>query len=157
MLLKEIKAEEISETNVTPLRSRAGTASVTCNIQTAVNPSPGLILPKNIQDWTKKNVHDWLIEHDLIQMSRFLANCDGRGLLYLNDFIKNGETKQVLNLLQDESLRQTDESLSLVELSYFRSLIDQQKYIYKSKSIRRSTRRIRNRENKYFLSCCQLI
>jgi len=157
MLLKELKAEEISENSVTPLRSRAGTASVVCNTQIEINPSSVPIFPKNIQDWTKKNVHDWLIEHDLIQMSQFLANCDGRGLLYLNDFIKNGETKQVINLLQDESLRQTNENLSLVELSYFRSLIDQQKHICKSKSIRRSTRRIRNRENKYFLSCCQLI
>jgi hypothetical protein len=158
-LLKELNPEEISEINVTPLRSisRAGTVSALCNIQTAVDPSPVPVFPKNIQDWTKTNVYDWLIEHDLIQMSQLLANCDGQGLLYLNDFIKNGETKQVLNLLQDESLRRNNESLSLVELSYFRSLIDQQKRICKSTLIRRSTRRNTNRQNKYFLSCCQLI
>jgi len=158
-LLKELNAEEISEINVTPLRSisRVGTISAFCNIQTAVDPSPVPVFPKNIQDWTKTNVYDWLIEHDLIQMSQLLANCDGQGLLYLNDFIKNGETKQVLNLLQDESLRRNNESLSLVELSYFRSLIDQQKRICKSTLIRRSTRRNTNRQNKYFLSCCQLI
>jgi hypothetical protein len=159
MLLNELKAEEIFEINATPVRSRADTVSAVCNEQTevTVNLLPASVLPKNIQDWTKKNVYDWLIEHDLIQMSQLLTNCDGRGLLYLNDFIKNGETKQVLNLLQEESLRRNNESLSLVEVSYLRSLIDQQKCIYKSKSIRLSTRRITNRQNKYFSSCCELI
>jgi hypothetical protein len=158
MLLKELKAEEISEVNMTPLRSRTGTVAVLCNLQTSINPLlplPALILPKNIQDWTKINVYDWLMEHDLIQMSQLFSSCDGQGLLYLNDFIKNGETKQVLNLLQEESLRRTNENLSLVELSYFRSLIDQQKRL--CKSTRRSTRRMTNRENKHFRSCCQLI
>ncbi|CAF4803435.1 unnamed protein product, partial [Rotaria magnacalcarata] len=60
-------------------------------------------------DWTRKNVHDWLMENNLIQMSQLLVDCNGSSLLYLSDFIKNGETKQVLNLLQEESLRRTNE------------------------------------------------
>jgi hypothetical protein len=157
MLVKELKTKEVPEINITRRRSPASAVEVLCSIQTLVDSSSASVLPKNIQDWTKKNVNDWLIEHDLIQMSQLLANCDGRGLLYLNDFIKNGETKQVLNLLQEESIRRNNENLSLVELSYFRSLIDQQKRVCKSTGSRRSSRRMTNRQNKYFLSCCQLI
>jgi len=157
LLMEEIKAEEISESTITPLRSRAGTMAMLCNIQTPLKVLSPPILPKNMKDWTKINVHDWLIHHNLIQMSQLLANCDGQALIYLNDFIKNGETKQILSLLQEESFRLTNESLSLVELSYFRSLTDQEKHVRKSSSFRRSRRRNTSRQNKYFSSCCQLM
>jgi len=155
--MKELKAEEISEVSTPVLRSRASIASALCNTQTLLNPSTPLILPKYIQDWAKTNVYDWLIEHNLTQLSQLLCNCDGQGLLYFNDFIKNGETKQILSLLQEETLRQTNESLSLVELSYLRSLLDQQKHVRKFTLIRRFTRRNINREKKYIRSCCQLM
>jgi hypothetical protein len=150
LLMKELKAEENSEPSIAPLRSRTGTYSVLCNIQTSVITSSPEILSKNIKDWTRTDVHDWLTENKLLQMSQILGSCDGRSLVYLDNFIKNGETKQVLKLLQEESLR-TNESLSLVELSYFRSLIDQQK------RRRKLTRKNTNRQKKYFLSCCQIL
>ncbi|CAF5171202.1 unnamed protein product [Rotaria magnacalcarata] len=107
-------------------------------------------------DWTRKNVHDWLMENNLIQMSQLLVDCNGSSLVYLSDFIKNGETKQVLNLLQEESLRRTNEGLSLVELSYFQSLLDQQRSVMRSKVSRRSLRNT-NRRKKLISSCCQII
>ncbi|CAF1512319.1 unnamed protein product [Adineta steineri] len=160
LLMKEIQAEEISESSITPLRSRAGTVALLCNIQTPLkisssSSSSSPIRSEKIQDWTKTDVYDWLIDHNLIQMSQLLINCDGQGLIYLNNFIKNGETTQILNLLQDESFRLTHESLSLVELSYLRSLIDQQKHVPKSQFRRLFRKRtIKTEKNK---SCCQLL
>jgi hypothetical protein len=151
MLMKELRAEDFSDITTTPLRSRIGTYSVLCNIQTSVIPSVPLVLPKNIKDWSKTNVHDWLIEHKLLQMSQILGNSDGRSLIYLNNFIKNGDTKEILKLFQEESIRRTNESLSLVELSHLESLIDQQK------RSRKSTKRNTNRRNKYLLSCCKIL
>ncbi|UJR22645.1 hypothetical protein I4U23_025685 [Adineta vaga] len=149
LLLDEIKAEERSESSITPLRSRTGTVAVLCNVLTPAKTLSTTVFPKHMQDWTKTNVHDWLIEHNLIQMSQLLINCDGRGLIYLNNFITNGETKQVLNLLQNESYRSASESLSLVELSYLQSLIEQRR-----RTIRSPLRR-RIRRNSYLSSCCQ--
>jgi hypothetical protein len=84
-------------------------------------------------------------------MSQILGNSDGRSLIYLNNFIKNGDTKEILKLFQEESIRRTNESLSLVELSHLESLIDQQK------RSRKSTKRNTNRRNKYLLSCCKIL
>ena len=42
-------------------------------------------------------VQDWLIEHNLIQMSRLLVDCDGRSLVYLNKYMKSGQPQQILH------------------------------------------------------------
>ena len=155
MLLKELKAEDTSDIAATSLRSRTGTVTVLYNPQTTMESltTSSRILPKDFRDWTRMNVTDWLLEHDLIQICQLFSNCDGQGLLYLNDFLQHGETRQVLNLLQEESLRRTNENLSLIELSTFRALMDQEKHRWKKPS----TRTLTNRENKYFRACCQLI
>ena len=147
LLLKEIKADDISESLPTPLRSRAGTMSALCNIQPMIINQPIISteLPKNIQDWNRKHVNDWLVEQNLLQMADLLRNCDGQGVLHLNDFLKKGDINQVMNLLQEESLRRNNESLSLVELSCFRSLIDQHKRQRRSNSIKRT---------KFISTCC---
>ena len=157
ILLKELKAEDTPEMTATPLRSRTGTVAVLCNLQTTTSNSletSSVNFPKDIRDWTRTNVNDWLLEHDLIQISQLFCNCDGQGLLYLNDFLQHGETRQVINLLQEESLRRTSENLSLIELSNFRALIDREKHRWKSHS---TIRRMNTRENKYLRACCQLI
>ncbi|CAF1563995.1 unnamed protein product [Rotaria sp. Silwood1] len=157
LLLKELQIEEIIETPIKAISSRSSVESVIYKIEEIpLKKSLSLIFPKNILDWTQTNVHDWLIEHNLIQMSQILIDFDGSSLLYLNDFIKNGETKQVLSLLQQESLRRTNQCLSLIELSYFQSLIDQQRRYLTSTFSKRSTRNS-NQANKYILSCCHLI
>ncbi|CAF0835456.1 unnamed protein product [Adineta ricciae] len=159
LLLDEIRADEFSESSVTPLRSRTGTVAVLCNAQTPMKTLSPSNIPRNIQDWTKANVHDWLLEHNLMQMSQVLINCDGHGLIHFSDYLKNGETKQVLNLLQEESYRITNESLSLVELSYLQSLIEKQKHASERSFCRRFRRDNRNttRRKKSLLSCCRLM
>ncbi len=111
MLFKELKTEEIPKTNVT---------SFTLS-------TPPVTFSKNILEWTPTDVQDWLVEQNLTQMSRLLTNCNGRSLIYLNDFMIHGHPEQILLLLQQDSLRRTGENLSLVELACFRSLMDEQK------------------------------
>ncbi|CAF3072435.1 unnamed protein product [Rotaria socialis] len=159
LLMKELQTEQIPEILMTAFHSSSSTDSVFSGKEEIPLKGPlsvSIIFPKNMLDWTRKNVHDWLMENNLIQMSQLLVDCNGSSLLYLSDFIKSGETKQVLNLLQEESLRRTNEGLSLVELSYFQSLMDQQRSALGSKVSRRSLRNT-NRGKKLISSCCQII
>ncbi len=128
MLLKEIKATNIADTNVIPVcpNEDADTMPPILSVSTR-NRLPSQVFSQNILEWTQAQVHDWLIEHNLLHMSRLLTNCDGRSLFHLYNYIKHGQPQQVLSLLQDDSLRRTNQSISLIELSCFHSLMDQQK------------------------------
>jgi hypothetical protein len=65
-------------------------------------------------------------------MSRLLTNFDGRSLVYLTKYMKTCRSQQVLSLLQEDSMERTNQSVSLVELSRFHSLMDQQKQLMRS-------------------------
>jgi hypothetical protein len=118
ILFKELKVEDITEIKATSL-----TRSI------SVKP-----LSKSILEWTSTDVQDWLTEQNLTQMSRLLTNCNGRSLMYLHDFMTNGQTQQILCLLQEDSLRRIKENLSLIEVSCFRALLDEQKQLFESTS-----------------------
>ncbi|CAF1525484.1 unnamed protein product [Rotaria sp. Silwood1] len=109
---------------------------------TSIPPEPlsTLILPENILDWNQTHVHDWLISHGLLQMSRLFVNFNGRSLMYMSEIIENVELKQVISLLQDDSLQRTSQSLSLVELAHLRSLLNQQKQSLTSTIVAKSTK-----------------
>ncbi|CAF4734861.1 unnamed protein product, partial [Rotaria magnacalcarata] len=49
--------------------------------------------------------------------------------------LENLQRQQVISLLQEDSLRRTSQSLSLVEFTYFRSLLNQQKVYLESRMI----------------------
>jgi hypothetical protein len=121
MLLKELKVVDVSETTALPVRSLDDTNAL-ISITSAPTPS---IQSHNILEWTQAHVQHWLTEHNLIQMSRLLTNCDGRSLVYLRGYLKHSDLRQVLNSLQDDSLRHTNQNLSVLELSRFQSLMDQ--------------------------------
>ena len=154
LLVKELKAEEIHEANLTPVHSRQGTKTDFVSVTAVLKPSGTLAMPKDIQDWSRSDVRDWLADHHLVQMSQLLDRCDGQGLLYLSDFIRHSDAPQILSLLQEDSLRRTNESLSVVELSCLRALLDQQMRRSTSKSWRRSRKK---RSRKDFSLCCSLM
>jgi hypothetical protein len=130
MLFKKLKIEDKPETNLSPVHLKERAHSIVSITDTSIPKTlPLPTVSQNILEWTETQVQHWLVEHDLVQMSRLLTKCDGRSLIYLKKYIKNGETQQVLNLLQEESLRRTNQSISLIELSRFLSLMDQQKKI----------------------------
>ncbi|CAF2920549.1 unnamed protein product [Rotaria sp. Silwood2] len=83
-----------------------------------------IILPENIQDWTETHVQKWLSENNLPQMARILSSMDGLSLIFFSEYMANSEPEQVLSLLEKDSLRCINESVSLIEVSRFRTLIE---------------------------------
>jgi hypothetical protein len=148
MLFKELKAEDICEINVRPMHPKVDTHTVVSStaviLSKASSPS---ITPQNILEWTQSQVQQWLGEHNLIQMSHLLTDYDGRSLVYLNKYMKNGQPQQILSLLQEDSVRRTNKSISLIEISRFQSLMDQQKRLFHSADPTRRTRTNTNAEN----------
>ncbi|CAF1547002.1 unnamed protein product, partial [Rotaria sordida] len=131
LLFKELKVANTSETHVVPVEPKEDTTVVVSTLSvSSPKKSASLILSQNIIEWTQTQVQDWLLGHNLVQMSRLLTNCDGRSLIYLSKYTKRCETQQILNLLQEDSLRRINESISLIELSCFQSLMDQQKRLF---------------------------
>ncbi len=127
MLLKEIYASDFCENDVEPVPHKDDidvAPSIPSESSQKVLISP--ILPQNILEWSHTHVQDWLIKHKLIQISRLLANCDGRSLVYLSKYMKHSELRYILNSFREDSLRWLNQPLSLIELSCFQSLMDQQ-------------------------------
>ena len=133
-----------------------------CIIPLATKTSPSKlvlspILPENISDWTQAQAQQWLVQHNLAQMSRLLVDCNGLCLLYLDDFIRNGDGKVITSLLQEDSLRKTGQCLSLVELSCFRSLMNEQKACLQSNINAQVTKINSSDSKKCSFPCCQMM
>ncbi|CAF1199721.1 unnamed protein product [Rotaria magnacalcarata] len=128
MLHKELKVAFVVETNAAPVRSQEDT--VVAHSTAYISP-PEISIPsivsENILEWTQAQVQDWLLGHNLRQMSRLFTDCDGRSLVYLSSYIKNCESQLVLKVLEADSLRRINESISLIELSCFHSLMHEHK------------------------------
>jgi hypothetical protein len=146
MLLKELRAEVSCEINVLPVQpvENTGVAPHIIPVVSSLSGSASLTFSENILEWTSTQVQDWLIRHNLVQMSRLLTDYDGRSLVYLSKYMKSCETQQILNLLQKDSLRRTKEDVSLIELSRFHSLMDEQnRLIASSFSMKTKTNSVR--------------
>jgi hypothetical protein len=129
MLFKELKSEDIGETNVAPIHLKEVKESVVSITPASLSKAmPSSTLPRNIFEWTQSQVQQWLVEHNLIQMSHLLIDYDGRSLVYLNKYMERCSPQQILSLLQEDSLRRTNKSISLIEISRFQSLMDQQTF-----------------------------
>ncbi|UJR22654.1 hypothetical protein I4U23_025693 [Adineta vaga] len=127
MLMKELKATDVTDRNrinVQVERDSIIAPAILSIAPAKLTPSP--VPEKNIANWTQTHVQEWLVGNNLTQMARLLIDLNGRSLLYINEYIRNGNTNQILTLLQEDSLRKTGETLSLTELSCFRMLIESQ-------------------------------
>ncbi|CAM4833177.1 unnamed protein product [Rotaria magnacalcarata] len=128
MLHKELKVESVVETHTAPVRPKENT--VVAHSTAYISPPEILrssIVSENILEWTQSRVQDWLLGHNLRQLSRLFTDCDGRSLMYLSKYINNCESQQVLKVLEADSLRRINESISLIELSCFHSLMHEHK------------------------------
>ncbi|CAF4287629.1 unnamed protein product, partial [Rotaria sordida] len=109
-LFKELKAEDICETNVVPVRPKKDTAVILPTVSVSIpKRSASPIFSQNILQWTQTQVQDWLLRHNLVQISRLLTNYDGRSLIYLSKYMNNCQSQQILNLLEEDSLRRINE------------------------------------------------
>ncbi|CAF3358013.1 unnamed protein product [Rotaria sp. Silwood1] len=158
MLIKEIKAPVLQDDNLQQIESRDERNILTSNSSIHQSRSILPILSDNILEWTPTDIQHWLIGHNLIQMSRLLSDYNGSSLINLNKYLTNGESQQILKLLQEDSLRRTNQSLSLIELARLQNLVDEQQKILETKS---SEKRTKNKINGRLIpsSCnfCQII
>jgi hypothetical protein len=127
MLLKELRESDASEINPVPTFYKEQ-IHIAVPILPASSRRPSIIpiLPQNIVDWTQADVQNWLVGHKFIQMPRLLVGCDGRSLVYLSKYMKYSELRHNLNSFREDSLRRLNENLSMIELSRFQTLLDQQ-------------------------------
>jgi hypothetical protein len=129
MLLTELKAHKISEMNQPTVQHEVA-IDVIVPIPPVLTPKPSSpsVVSHSMLEWSSNDVQKWLTDNDLQQMARLFIGCNGRSLIYLNKYIRTGELQQILKLLQSDSVRRTGEDISLIELSCFRSLMDEQRY-----------------------------
>ncbi|CAF0926297.1 unnamed protein product [Adineta steineri] len=129
MLSKELKAIHVPDTKITPVQPKQDIHVVSHPKVTVTSPkiSSSSASSSNIIECTAAQVHDWLLEQDLVQMPRLLNHCDGRSLVYLLKYMDVSQPEQVLSLLQEDSLRLINQNISLIELSRFHSMMHQQK------------------------------
>ncbi|CAM4984213.1 unnamed protein product [Rotaria socialis] len=128
MLHNELKVELMVETRAAPVRPKED--SVVAHSTTYISPPKVLrssIVSENILDWTQSQVQNWLLEHNLRQLSRLFTGCDGRSLLHLSKYMKNCKPQQILNLLEADARRRINESISIIEICCFHSLMHEQK------------------------------
>lgn len=126
MLVKELKnvngypvnTTEVPPTEDTDTAVRGSNAAPINSITSTAPDAP-------ILQWTPSEAQAWLAAHNLPQLAQLLIDCDGRSLMYLNKYVNHGAPSQVLTLLQDDSHRRLRESLSLIELCRFQSLMHQ--------------------------------
>ena len=70
-------------------------------------------------------------------MARILAGMDGLGLIYFGEHMMNNDSQQIVSSLQQDSLRLTNQNVSMIEISRFRSLMEKENistYIQKNKT-----------------------
>ncbi len=156
LLCRELNAPLINEIGIASICSKedpdAGVPVTPISRKSLLLP----ILPENMLDWTQNHVQNWLISHGLMQMSNLFVNFDGRSLMHINEFIENIEHQQLVSLLQEDSLRRTGQSLSLVELAYFRSLMNQRKRTLTSTTVTKRTKMNLAKIKKSF-ACCRMM
>jgi hypothetical protein len=128
MLLKELKLSHLQDrTSILPERQNTNSLHKFIYSSSLTQLPPQTIaLPENVRDWTSSHVQQWLTDNNLAQIAHILSDTDGLSLIYLSDHIVNSESQQILSLLQQDSLRHTNEPLSVVELSRFQSLIERE-------------------------------
>lgn len=149
LLFKELKSTHLPDKALTAL------------VPWKTNPPKQLssertALPKNIRDWTNSHVHTWLTENNLPQMACILSDVDGPGLIYMGEYIINGEPQQILLSLQQDSRQRVNEAVSLVEVARFRSLIEREGLVTKT-SVKRFTNANHTITNSEHSQCCNIM
>ncbi|CAF3625681.1 unnamed protein product [Rotaria sp. Silwood1] len=119
LLIEELKAPCVQETRVIPVQYKQDKTLV-CSSTSELSK-----LPENIIDWTQIDVQNWLIGSNLRQMARLLTDFDGPSLNNLYDLIVRTEPQQILSLFHDDCSRKINESISLLELARFRTLLNE--------------------------------
>jgi hypothetical protein len=155
MLFKELEAPVLQEQNVLPIEYKNCTNSIAASLPIPLPMPLSPIVSDDILEWTETEVQNWLIQHNLVQMSRLLFDYNGLSLIYLNKYLANVNSELILKLLQEDSLRRTNQNLSLVELARFQTLVDEQQRLFELKSSKKRTKKNSHRSRWACLNICR--
>ncbi|CAF4132000.1 unnamed protein product [Adineta steineri] len=131
MLSKELKAIHVPDMNITRVQREIDIDIILPNLSVS---SPQTF-SNNILQRSQIQVHQWLLQHRLVQLSHLLINCNDRSLVHLYKYIEQGQISQILSLLQKDSLRRINQCISLIELSCFILLCKNSKQLNQLKSV----------------------
>ena len=127
MLMKELK--NVPKTSIAPIEPKLKAVDSLPRTFGLIQPTDQFMtLPENIHDWSDIHVHHWLTKSNLPQMARILSNMDGPSLIYFREYMINNEPQRTVASLQQDALRLTNETVSLVQVARFRSLIEQESF-----------------------------
>ncbi|CAF1540100.1 unnamed protein product, partial [Rotaria sordida] len=77
--LKNLKLKIFGRLIFVPIQPKEDTAVILPTVSVSIpKRSASSIFSQNILEWTQTQIQDWLLEHNLVQMSRLLMNYDGR-------------------------------------------------------------------------------
>jgi hypothetical protein len=155
ILFKELEAPVLQEQNVLSIEYTNCTSNIAASLPIPLPMPLSPIMSDDILEWTETEVQNWLIEHNLVQMSRLLCDYNGLSLVYLNKYLANGNSELILKLLQEDSLRRTNQNLSLVELARFQTLVDEQQRLFEPKSLKKRTKKNSHRRRWACLNLCR--
>ncbi|CAF3001944.1 unnamed protein product [Rotaria sp. Silwood2] len=158
MLTKELTAVHLCDNTpiVTVQPKRDNLELSTTSSSLTQSQIQAVIFPENVQDWTKAHVHQWLLENNLSHMASIMSDIDGLSLIYLSEYMISGEPQQILSLFQQDSLQRSNQSVSLLELSRFRSLIERND-LASLASIKLSTKLAHNKTVNDHARSCRLM
>lgn len=86
-----------------------------------------LPLPKsrssNINQWTSDDVHQWLIQNNLLHMAEILSDYNGSDLIRLSEYLLNHSLEENIECLQEDSMRKTEKKPSATEMARLHGLL----------------------------------
>ena len=135
MLMKELNTVNNSKFSLEQHPENSNAEPVQINSYSKTSKPTAIKRSDDPKEWSHDQVSEWLTSNNLTQMAALLYDYDGRSLVYLYEYLTNTNPQQVLTLLQEDSVRRTHSTLSVIELAHFRSLFDEyyQKFIIASK------------------------
>ncbi|CAF0869668.1 unnamed protein product [Rotaria sp. Silwood1] len=151
-LMKEIKTPRFYDTPKRIVEVNQESDEVSFSSPVQLSTSLPSVLPDNVLDWSQVQVSQWLIDHNLVHMARLLCDYDGRSLIYFNEYLTKVNPQQMLTFLQEDSLRRTNQSLSVVELARFRSIYDK----HQQSLVQSTTANERKKENDSAAMCLMM-
>ena len=157
VLLKEISTTPVDDGIIVPDQSAHGKDMILSSLPLPL-PLPGstsFIASKNILDWAEGEVHEWLIQNNLTQMAHLLTNYDGASLVCLKKYLTDGGVEQVMRLLENDSQRRMNRSLSLLELVRFQTLLERE--VTASANSKGATETTEKKRKKTSLNCCKIM
>lgn len=94
--------------------------------QNIANVSLPKLRSTDVRQWTTEDVQEWLNDNHLSHLGQILTNLNGLELVRFGESMSKNSLQENFKLFQEDAIKQTGKSVSLIEISRLRHLIDEQ-------------------------------